>query len=497
MGLLDKSLRDIARGLRTGEFGSADLLREASERLEATEPTLNAYKTRTHELAQGAAQRADAAFNRGQDLGLFQGIPVAVKDIYGVPGTAIFAGSSRELPAKWQSPGPLVRCLVDELAVLVGKTHTVEFAFGALGINRHWPTPRNPWDTSHHRVPGGSSSGAGVALCQGSVAIALGTDTGGSVRTPASLTGNVGYKPTIGRWSTEGIVPLSPYLDTPGILARTVDDAMLAAAEMERCFGITRGAIGATSVLSSLRIGIPEHLLWDDCDPGIAEGAKGALVELERAGHRLVPIPFPEAAQAFELFKAGGTAGAELLAFLRHELPDWIAQLDPNVGSRMKAAAQVSAADFLVRKMTIDALARAARRRFEHTDVIVSPTTAQTPPLLASIGTWEQYRPVNLKMARNPTVANFLQLCAITIPVALDAAGLPVGLQIMCAHGRDDFLFAAAAAIERVLGTRHKRLGQIPALAGASKRNPAAHACPSCPPGGSCDWPIQRTTCQP
>lgn len=463
---IDKPLRDLARGLRAREFSAADLVREAAENLDAGEPRLGAYKTRTREMAEAGAKNADAAFRGGRDIGIFQGIPVSIKDIYGIPGVPIFAGSSRELPAKWQSAGPVARCLLDGLAAVMGKTHTVEFAFGTLGLNAHWPAPWNPWDAIEHRAPGGSSSGAGVSLCEGSAVIALGTDTAGSVRIPASLTGNVGYKPTIGRWSTAGIVPLSPYLDTPGILARTVDDALLAAAQVDRSSGRAQGAIGSAAAVGSLRIGIPEHLLFDDCDPGIAEGVTQALRELERAGHRLVPLPFPEADQAFEMFKSGGTAGAELLAFLRHELPDWIAQLDPNVGTRMRAAAELSAADYLARRMAIDELAAAARGRFANVEVIASPTTAQSPPVLSTIRTWDEYRPVNLRMARNTSVANFLQLCALTLPVALDAARMPVGLQVMCDRGRDDLLFAAALAIEQVLGTGRERLGTHPLPSG-------------------------------
>jgi aspartyl-tRNA(Asn)/glutamyl-tRNA(Gln) amidotransferase subunit A len=460
--LMDRSLRDLARGLRAREFTSADLLREAAANLAASEPRLGAYKTPTREMAEACARNADAALLGGRDAGLFQGIPVSIKDIYGVPGLPTFAGSSRELPERWRSPGPVVRCLLDELAVIMGKTHTVEFAFGALGLNNHWPTPRNPWDAQHHRAPGGSSSGAGVSLCGGSAVVALGTDTGGSVRIPAALTGNVGYKSTIGRWSTAGIVPLSPYLDTPGILARTVDDALLAAAELDRCLGIAEGAIGSAGDAGSLRIGIPQHLFFDDCDPGIAEGVMAALRELERAGHRLVKVPFPEATQAFEAFRSGGTAGAELLAFLRHELPEWIAQLDPNVGTRMTVAAELSAADYLGRRMMIDELAVAARKRFANVDVIASPTTALAPPILTDIRGWDEYRPLNLKMARNTSVANLLQLCALTLPVALDPARMPVGLQVTCDRGKDDLLFAAGRAIEKVLGTGRERLGAPP-----------------------------------
>ncbi|HYC38065.1 MAG TPA: amidase [Usitatibacter sp.] len=462
---MNQPLREIARRLRAGSLTAAALRREAAANLESSEARLGAYKTVTVEVAEAAAARADAAFARGQDRGVLQGIPVSVKDIYGVPGVPIFAGSPRELPARWQAPGPLVACLLAQDAVVMGKTHTVEFAFGALGLNDHWPTPRNPWDAAVARVPGGSSSGAGVSLCQGSALIALGSDTSGSVRIPAALTGNVGYKPTIGRWSTAGITPLSLIFDTPGVLARTVDDAMLAAAEMERHFGRTQAGIGGASLSSALRIGIPESFFWDDCDAGISEPVRGALAELERAGHRLVPLRFPEAALAFEIFKAGGTAGAELLAFLRHELPEWVETLDRNVSARMNAAAEVSAVEFLGRRMSLERWSREARAHFEHVDVIATPTTAQSPPAFTELSSWEDYRPRNLKMARNTSIANLLQLAAITLPVGLDALRLPVGLQVMASHGRDDFLFAAAGAFEAVLGTGSQRIGFPPGLA--------------------------------
>jgi aspartyl-tRNA(Asn)/glutamyl-tRNA(Gln) amidotransferase subunit A len=189
-----------------------------------------------------------------------------------------------------------------------------------------------------------------------------------------------------------------------------------------------------------------------------------ALAELERKGHRLVRISFPEAVEAYEIVRAGGTSGAELLAFLTFELPDWIAQQDPNAKIRMNAAAQISAVEWLGRKLALDALSRKARRRFEDVDVIATPTCASTPPVVASIKSWDDYRPANLKIARNTSIANLLQLNALTMPVALDACGMPVGLQIMADHERDDVLFAAGLAIEKLLGTGLERIGRPPQL---------------------------------
>jgi len=346
----------------------------------------------------------------------------------------------------------MVRCLLEEHAVMTGKTHTVEFAFGGVGLNNHWPTPRNPWDEAQHRVPGGSSSGAGVSLREGSAVIALGSDTAGSVRLPASITGNVGYKPTIGRWSTEGIVPLSPYFDTPGILARTVDDAFLAAIEFDhRMFKEPNGAIEGSEPLEALTIGVPGGHFWEGCEPSIERAVRSALARLEEEGHQLVPFDWVEAAEAFALWSAGGTVGAELHAFLTSELPDWIPLLDPNVGRRMQAAA-LPAAEVRSRKAAFDALATRTRRHFQKMDVIATPTVQVPAPTLAQVADHDGYRAQNLGMLRNTHTANVLGLCGMTIPVGFDALGLPVGLQVMAAPMCDDLLFSAALSIEKALG---------------------------------------------
>ena len=453
MRRLDRSLRSLAAGLRAREFSSLDLWHEARSAMDAREPALGAYKLRMDAAAEKAARTADEALRAGRDLGVLQGIPVSVKDLYGIPGFPTYAGSARELPAKWQAAGPLVRCLLEEHAVIPGKTHTVEFAFGGVGLNNHWPTPRNPRDEAQHRVPGGSSSGAGVSLREGSAVVALGSDTAGSVRLPASVTGNVGYKPTIGRWSTEGIVPLSPYFDTPGILARTVDDAFLAAIEFDRrMFRERNGAIEGAAPVEGLTIGVPGGHFWEGCEPSIEKEVRGALARLERDGHQLVPVDWVEAAEAFTLWMAGGTVGAELYAFLKSQLPDWIPLLDPNVGRRMQLVASMKPEEVLARKAEFDALAARTRRHFDQVDVIATPTVPVPPPPIAQVGDPDGYRVANLGMLRNTHTANVLGLCGMTIPVGFDALGLPVGLQLMGAPMADDLLFAAALATEKALG---------------------------------------------
>ena len=220
------SLRQTAARVRRGDITAGSVVEEAIRRHE--ESDLGAYIVFDPEGARTRARAIDGAVARGEDPGPLAGVTVSVKDLYGVEGLPIRAGTRRELPAHWRREGFLVRTVRELGAVIVGKTHTVELAFGGVGLNPNTGTPVNPWDADEHRAPGGSSAGAGVSLWEGSALIALGSDTGGSVRIPASATGVVGHRHTTGRWPTSGVVPLSTTLDTVGLLTRTAADSRYA-----------------------------------------------------------------------------------------------------------------------------------------------------------------------------------------------------------------------------------------------------------------------------
>jgi aspartyl-tRNA(Asn)/glutamyl-tRNA(Gln) amidotransferase subunit A len=225
---------------------------------------------------------------------------------------------------------PLVATIRRQLGAIVGKTHMVEFAFGGTGLNSHHGAPYNPWDAATHRSPGGSSSGAGVSLLEGSAFLALGSDTAGSVRIPACMTGTVGLKVTLGRWSTEGVVPLSHSFDTPGLLARTVSDAAYGFAALDPRLGDPAAIIGKSSrSLDGIRIAIHDPFFWNDCDPGIAEAVKDAVDLLAGNGAVLRPTTLPEVTEAYALFLEGGLSAVELRSFVDRELPEWLDQLDP------------------------------------------------------------------------------------------------------------------------------------------------------------------------
>jgi aspartyl-tRNA(Asn)/glutamyl-tRNA(Gln) amidotransferase subunit A len=466
--LMSRPLIEIARALRDRQATAQELAEQAIARHDRFGERLHAYCLWTPDRARAVAQAADAAFAAGAVAGPLQGIPVSIKDLFAAEGFPCFAGSSRRLPADpWERDGPLVATVRRQLGVITGKTHMVEFAFGGTGLNSHHGAPRNPWDASAHRSPGGSSSGAGVSLLEGSALLAFGSDTAGSVRIPASMTGTVGLKVTLGRWSTEGVVTLSHSFDTPGLLTRSVTDAAYGFAALDPALGDAEGFLtkcGAVA-LGGVRIAVDDPFFWEGCDPGIAEAAREAVDALARAGAVLRPAALPEAAEAYAVFLEGGLSAVELRSFLDRELPDWLGQLDPIMAPAVHGAEALSARDYLSRVGRLQALARRAALRFDGIDVIATPTLCITPPVLAELGNPDAYLAANRRIVRNTVAVNYLGLCGITMPVGRDKARMPVGLQLIAPAWAEEKLLAIALAAERVLGTAAERLGTPPMLA--------------------------------
>ncbi|MEX2642499.1 MAG: amidase [Acetobacterales bacterium] len=425
---------------------------------------LAAYKHWHPEGALQAARAVDAALAAGYPAGPLAGMPLAIKDLFGVAGMPICAGTPKELPEEWRREGPVVRALKQAFGVVMGKTHTVEFAFGPVGTNAHWGAPRNPWDANGHRVCGGSSAGAGVSLAEGSAVIAMGTDTGGSVRIPASVTGQVGLKVAVDRWSVDGIVPLSPSFDTPGPLTRSAEDAAVAFAVIDpSCSGVDAlfARIGDVEA-ADLRLAVCDEHFWDDCSPGVAEGVKEAIDELSKTGARVRRIAFPDAGEARERFFRGGFFGVEGITFVDDLFPDRAETFDPDVGIRFAQAREIKATDYFLEMRKVRALAAIAAEKLRHVDALLTPTVPITPPLVGEVADRKGYSRHSVRMTQNTQPVNLLGLCAITLPVALDAVGMPVGLQLVGRAGEEERLLAAALACERVLGMGAKRIGTPP-----------------------------------
>ncbi|MFC4297709.1 amidase [Castellaniella hirudinis] len=459
MDLTRLSLEQLSGGLRRGEWSAADLARCCADNHQRHEPVLQAYKTWNGEGAAVTAGLADQLLARGVDLGPLMGLPVSVKDLYAVRGLPTFAGSVEALGAAWEQPGPLMAGLERQLVPVMGKTHTVEFAFGGIGVNAHWGTPRNPWKVAEHRIPGGSSSGAGVSLAQGSAVLALGTDTAGSVRIPASVTGQAGLKLTHGRWPQEGIVPLSPSLDTPGILARSVEDLVFGFRAIEQGLGRAPAPIIAPEALSGLRLGRVDAFFLDGADPAVVAVYDRAMTQLAALGASVRGAELPGCNDAYDIFRQGGLAAPEFCAFLKAELPGRMDRLDPVVRLRVEGAASLSSVDYLLRVRALREAAQRALPVFRTADVLVTPTVAVTPPRLDALQDPEAYRHANMLVLRNTSIANLLGLCAVTLPIGLDAQGLPVGLQLMAAPWAEERLLAAALLIESHLGKPADVLG--------------------------------------
>ncbi len=462
---IEQPLARIAEALLKREISSAELVDDALSRHERRGAGLHAYKHLDAQAAKSAARLADDLLASGSG-GPLCGIPVSVKDLYGVEGMPTFAGTARRLPPSWETDAWLVAQLRGQGAVFVGKTHTVELAYGAVGINPHWGTPRNPWDAQNARIPGGSSCGAGVSLWEGSALVALGSDTGGSIRVPASMTGTVGHKPTHDRWSVAGVVPLSTSLDSVGGLTRTVEDSVYFFGAIDPAWGEANALLRHLSTLApaGLRIAVPKCDIWADCQTDIADVLARALDDLGAHGwdHRVVDGSLLDEAQ--RLYLTGGIAGAECLAFLERDLPGWLEILHPTVGSRFAGAPTHDSARYTTSIAERKQLMGRAETLFERADLLVLPTAIITPPLVSALHDLDRYVETNTAALRPTCAISMLGLCAVTLPVGLDRANMPVGLQLLAPAGKDEMLLGAALAVERALGTAEGRLGRPPYL---------------------------------
>ena len=427
------------------EGGSArDRLEQALARI--ADPYGEGARTVLTVYADAAREAADAADERarvGRALGPLDGAIVSIKDLFDVAAEPTRAGSlvlADAAPAL--TDAPVVRRLREAGAVIVGKTNMSEFAFTGVGMNPHYGTPGNPADRA--RVPGGSSSGAGVSAADGMCEIAIGTDTGGSTRIPAALCGVVGFKPTKSRVPTDGAYPLSPTLDSVGPLARSVEDCAKADA-------VLAGQAPWTlepAQLSDLRFGILAGEPLTELDEIVASRFEGAVAALGRAGARLVDAPIPALEGMARVNELTTIATAE--AYRIHEAqivargPDY----DQFIRRRIEGGRQASDAELDAMLAERGKLAGAMDARMAEVDALILPTTPIVAPTMAELRSDEAFKRANRLLLRNTAIANFYDLCAISLPIPGDA--LPAGLMLFGRHGHDRRLFGMAAAVERL-----------------------------------------------
>ncbi len=435
-----ETLRRVADDLAAGRTTSLALVEACLERAEAgAGEGARTYLTLDAAGARAAARAMDAMRAAGVEPSPFAGIPVSVKDAFDVRDQVTRAGSTVLDPTPATSDAPAVAAWRRAGLILLGRTNMTEFAYSGLGLNPHFGTPANPWDRGRGRVPGGSSSGAAVSVADGMACGALGSDTGGSCRIPAAFCGLVGFKPTQARLSRAGMVPLSPTLDTVGVIGRSVG----CCADLE---ALLRDRIPAELVElpRAPRLLVPRNYFLDAADPAVSASFERTLSALSAAGADLVEVDLPELAGIAEASAGGGFPAAESYAWHRELLARHGDSYDPRVAARIRRGEHQSAADLLALHAWRASFIARLRERLEGFDAMACPTVPiVAPPLDALIDDDEEYGRINLLALRNPTVVNLFDGCAMSIPMH-QPGDPPSGLMLAAPAGADENLLRVA-----------------------------------------------------
>jgi aspartyl-tRNA(Asn)/glutamyl-tRNA(Gln) amidotransferase subunit A len=442
------SVEALQRDLAAGKTSSRALLEQALARI--TDPAgegARAFIKVYAESARADADQADRLRNAGILRSAVDGLPVSVKDLFDVGGDVTRAGSKllAGAPAA-RADAPAVARLRAAGAVIVGRSNMVEFAFGAVGLNPHYGTPKNPWDRKTGRVPGGSSSGAAVAVADGMCVMGLGSDTRGSVRLPAALCGIAGFKPTARRVPRQGAFPLSYTLDSIGPLANTVAccaayDAVLAGEP---------DPVLAELPAKGLRLLVPRSSALEELDPQVAKAFDASLAALSRAGAAISEQKVPAFDRQGEYFRSGGFAAAEAYAIHRR----WTArgaEYDPRVARRVVLGKDIAGWEYVEFGLLREAYLGEVGALMAPFDAFLMPTAPCVAPAIAEAdASDEAYFRWNSRILRNAGLVNFLDGCAATVPCQV-AGEAPVGLMVCGVALSDRHVLAAARTVEGVI----------------------------------------------
>jgi aspartyl-tRNA(Asn)/glutamyl-tRNA(Gln) amidotransferase subunit A len=439
---IDQLNQRLARGETTREALVAGALEKA------TQPAAKSVFTKMYpEAALAAARAADAAHKAGIAQPALAGLPVSIKDLYGVAGETTMAGSvvCKGEPAQTQD-APVVARLRAAGSAIVGKTNMTEFAFSGIGINPHYGTPVNPTDQTIARVPGGSSSGAGVSVALGLSVAGLGSDTGGSIRIPAALCGIVGFKSTQKRVPLEGALELSRALDTVCAMTRSVQDcitvdAVLSGALLPVC----------RRPIAGMRLAVPQTMVLDGLDNTVAQAFDRSLSILSAAGAQIIEIPLTEFADIPKVNAPGGLSPIEAYAVHHERLARAQAQFDQRVAARIMLGAAISAQQYIAILDKRRAWISSVERTMEGYDALMCPTVPTVAPELEKlIASDEAFFKANGQMLRNTFTINLLDGCSYSLPCHREGE-LAVGLMLSSVHGDDARLSAVALAVEDAL----------------------------------------------
>jgi aspartyl-tRNA(Asn)/glutamyl-tRNA(Gln) amidotransferase subunit A len=454
---LHESILELAGLIQKGSISPVELTNACLARIERFNPTLNAFITVTRESALAQARQAEAEIHRGNWRGPLHGIPLALKDLIDTAGIRTTAASALFKDRIPTVDAEVVRRLKDAGVVLLGKQNLHEFAYGGSSVVSYFGEAHNPWDPA--RIAGGSSGGSAAGVAVGLGYGAIGTDTAGSIREPAALCGVVGLKPTYGRVSARGVIPLSVSLDHVGPIARTVTDA---AVILQAIAGFdakdNRSAdMPVPDYLSLLReevprsrIGVPRKFFFDDLDPEIESAVEQAVSVVTAMSGEVrdidLAVPTDRTLQSGESY----AYHAEFVA----RSPELY---QPETLRRIRSGESIGAADLIERRHELEQARQEIGKIFERVDLLVTPTTPIPAPVLAELKqNSDLLRPREILLLRNTRPINVWGLPAISILCGFTSAGLPIGLQIIGPHWGEAKVLQLAHAYERATAW-HKR----------------------------------------
>ena len=449
-----QGLRQLSAALRSGELSATGLVQTALKRAHDSANVFISINDGVESLARSIDQGAPADGTASP----LAGIPIALKDLFNLRNEKTLAGSRvRRHYAGFEAEDAAVVAPLRAAGLLfLGRVNMSEFAYSGIGTNAHYGTPQSIWDRATGRLPGGSSSGSAVAVAEGIVAAALGSDTAGSCRIPAAFNGVVGVKPSYGRMSLEGIYPLSPTLDAPGPIAVDVDSCFIL--DQLMCGELSPTApLPELEALSAdtLSFVIPEADLLAQLDPEVSQAFDRAVAWLRDTGIRIETAAMPVIDRCDRMFVERPLVVREVWDHHREMLERYPQEYDPFVGVRLRSGADISDDEQAQRHADRAALVHEFEQAFNQlgATALLYPTVACIPPAISETADAENARQVNLRCLRNTATVNYFDGCAMSLPCQVGEEA-PVGLMLSAANGQDATLYRAAATVEAILSTR-------------------------------------------
>ena len=452
------TIRQLSQKICDRAISPVELTRDCLAHIDQLNPTLNAFITVTADAALDQARRAEQEISRGEWRGPLHGIPIGLKDILDTAGIRTTAASALfSAPLKDRIPdedAEVVRRLRAAGAIILGKENLHEFAYGGSSMISFFGEVHNPWDAK--RIAGGSSGGSAASVAAGLGFAAVGTDTAGSIRLPAAYCGVVGLKPTYGRVSTRGVIPLSWSYDHVGPIANSVYDAALMLqvlagydpadpASIDASVPDFVGGIAQLIAQPSpkLRIGVPREFFFNDLHPEIAAAIDKAIEVFAMLHAEIRDVKL-------EVSTDRTLASAEAYAYHESFVTRSPELYQPATLARIQSGGDISASTALRASRDLQASRHAIRQIFDEVDVLLTPTVPIPPPVIADLRAHpDNLRPQELIILRNTRPFNVWGIPAISIPCGFTKDGLPIGLQLAAAPWREDVVLQAAHAYEQ------------------------------------------------